>query len=297
MVTLSDGGQAALDWVCGGGERAVVLVVPGLTGTTHAEYVRCLAGAAHELGARCVVVNHRGLGGVPLATPRLYSAVSHGDLADAVRAVAARAPSRPLLAVGVSLGGLILGQYLAAAGREARVHAALTVSSPLDVERAATAMDRVSNAPLAWHMARNLRAAVRAHAALACHHAAVARARTVRQFDAAFTAAHFGFRSAEEYYSAATLRGKLARVAVPLLCLCAADDPFQPRAALPAAEARLTSRVALAITSRGGHIGFLEGLWPSRRSADQYIARLARQYFAALLARPALLHTPPAPAL
>lgn len=67
-------------------------------------------------------------------TPRLYSAVSHDDLAQVVAAVEARARG-PLLAVGVSLGGLILGNYLAAWGPRARLHAALIVSSPLDVVR------------------------------------------------------------------------------------------------------------------------------------------------------------------
>lgn len=50
--------------------------------------------------------------------------------------------------------------------------------------------------------------------------------------------------------------------------------------------------VALAVTARGGHIGFLEGWWPARAAASQYIARLARQYFGALLAQPARLQRP-----
>lgn len=80
-------------------------------------------------------------------------------------------------------------------------------------------------------MARNLRNTLRAHPPLRAgpwDWAAVERSRSVREFDAAFTTKHFGFGSVEAYYRAATLRDKLARVRVPLLCLCAADDPFQP---------------------------------------------------------------------
>lgn len=69
ILRLSDGGQVALDWTEGPGEgedRPVLLVLPGLTGDSRADYVRCLAAAAHAIGARCVVFNNRGLGGLPL---------------------------------------------------------------------------------------------------------------------------------------------------------------------------------------------------------------------------------------
>ncbi|KAJ0182855.1 hypothetical protein K1T71_002224 [Dendrolimus kikuchii] len=292
IVVLSDGGQVALDWVETGvgceASAPVLLVLPGLTGSAGADYVRCLAAAARELRARCV-----------LTTPRLYCALSHEDLAEVVAWVGARCGGAPLLAAGVSLGGLILGQYLAAHGARARVHAALAVSSPLDVERGSECMERPPlNSLLSYHMARQLRQTVRAHAPLRAEWGAVARARSVREFDAAFTTRHFGFGSVEAYYRAASLRDKLGAVAGPLLCLCAADDPFQPLEALPLREALAAgaggARVALALTARGGHIGFLEGWWPARPAHTQYIARLAAQYFAALLAAPHLLHRPPA---
>ncbi|XP_046959651.1 phospholipase ABHD3 [Vanessa cardui] len=300
ILRLSDGGQVALDWAEieeeteDGSPRPVMLVLPGLTGGSQADYVRCLVAAARQLGAHCVVFNNRGLGGLPLTTPRLYCAVSHADLAEVVEAVSAR--GSPLLAVGVSLGGLILGHYLTEHAERAAVvlRAAFVVSSPLDVIKGAECIERPPlNTLLSWHMARNLRNTVRAHAPLRrgpWDWAALERCRSVRQFDQAFTTKHFGFPSVDDYYRAASLRDKLWRVRVPLLCLCAADDPFQPRAVLPLAEAERSACVALAVTARGGHIGFLEGWWPAppaRAPHAQYIARMCRQYFAALLARPA----------
>ncbi|KAI8437884.1 hypothetical protein MSG28_010566 [Choristoneura fumiferana] len=273
VLRLRDGGQVALDWLDApggaGAARPVLLVLPGLTGGAHADYVRCLARAARRLGAHAVVFNNRGCGGLPLTTPRLYCALSHEDLAEVVAAVAPA--GAPLLAAA------------------ARVAAALAVSPPLDVVRGSACMERAGlNALLSRHMARNLRRTVAA-AGLAL--GAARGARSVREFDAGFTTRHFGFGSVDAYYEAATLRDKLGAVAVPLLCLCAADDPFQPERVLPRREAERSARVALAVPARGGHIGFLEGWWPARE--DQYIARLAEQYFAALLAEPELLHRPP----
>ncbi|CAK1601516.1 unnamed protein product [Parnassius mnemosyne] len=304
VLRLSDGGQVALDWLVEEGEeeggregegeqRVVVLVLPGLTGGAHADYVRCLAAAARGLGARLVVYNNRGLGGLPLTTPRLYSAVSHEDVAEAVQAVAKHGR---VLAAGVSLGGLLLGRYLAEYGAAAQVHAALVVSSPLDVPRGSQSIERWGlNAALSWHMARQLRGTVRARLPAAAER--VRGCRSVRAFDAAFTAPHFGFASADAYYRAASLRPRLHAVARPLLCLCAADDPFQPLEALPVGEVLSSASVALSVPARGGHIGFLEGLWPARAPHAQYLARLALQYFAATARLPphAPPHAPPPP--
>lgn len=54
------------------------------------------------------------------------------------------------------------------------------------------------------------------------------QSKTIREFDSRFTAVQFGFRDVEEYYRTACLHDKLHLVRVPLLCLSAADDPFQP---------------------------------------------------------------------
>jgi abhydrolase domain-containing protein 1/3 len=43
-----------------------VLVLPGLTGNSQAEYIKSLMRAAQSEGLRCVVLNNRGLGGVDL---------------------------------------------------------------------------------------------------------------------------------------------------------------------------------------------------------------------------------------
>ncbi|KAI5634130.1 phospholipase ABHD3 [Phthorimaea operculella] len=236
ILRLSDGGQVALDWLdAEQADAPVLLILPGITGDSQTDYVRCLCAAAQQLGAHAVVFNN-----------------------------------------------------------PARVHAALVMSPPLDVEASVACMDRALTVPLVRHLAASMRHTVSQHPLLKreCDWPRVNRARSLREFDVAFTANHFGYKSVEEYYLAATLRGKLARVRAPLLCLCAADDPFQPEDVLPHGEAAASKHVALLVTARGGHIGFLEGWWPAHAARTQYIARLARQYFAALLREPSLLHTP-----
>lgn len=47
--------------------------------------------------------------------------------------------------------------------------------------------------------------------------------------------------------------------------------------AIPTKAAEESSHVAIVVTARGGHIGFMEGFWP--KTSDEYMARFFTQYF------------------
>lgn len=56
--------------------------------------------------------------------------------------------------------------------------------------------------------------------------------------------------------------------------------PYFP--AIPMKEAQTSSHVAIIVTARGGHIGFLEGWWPIS-AKEQYMAKLFSEYFSKAL--------------
>ncbi|CAD7013683.1 unnamed protein product [Ceratitis capitata] len=75
ILTLKDGGEVALDWLeenCGD-DAPCIIILPGLTGESQAEYIKCLVIAANNAGMRVVVFNNRGLGGIELK-PRVFIA-------------------------------------------------------------------------------------------------------------------------------------------------------------------------------------------------------------------------------
>ncbi|KAG5320446.1 ABHD3 Phospholipase, partial [Pseudoatta argentina] len=290
ILALSDGGEVALDWA----EKdcsitsPIVVILPGLTGGSQAEYVKCLVSASRKNGIRCVIFNNRGLGGLQLKTPRTYCAANYDDLSEVIEHVKKLHPHVPLGATGISMGGLILGNYLAQKGLTARskLRACLIISVPWNVFAATKSTEEnYFNRMLNKHLASNLCRTMQRHRDTAVgpfnvDMDTVLKSQTIREFDSNFTARHFGYKNVEEYYSNATLHDKLHLIEVPTLCLNAADDPFQPLKAIPLKEISQTKNVAVVVTSRGGHIGFLEGVWPAKE--EQYMGKFFSQFFTAM---------------
>lgn len=112
ILCLNDGGEVALDWLETGcaDDAPIVIILPGLTGESQAEYIKCLVTQANSKGIKCVVFNNRGLGGISLKTPRLYCAANCEDLSEVVNHVHKKYPNINKGACGISMGGLILGK-------------------------------------------------------------------------------------------------------------------------------------------------------------------------------------------
>lgn len=102
----------------------------------------------------------------------------------------------------------------------------------------------------------------------------------IRDFDDRFVAKQFGYPSWKEYYEDMTLHTKIDLIKTPLLSLNSADDPFAPGNSLPLKEISESKYVALALTQYGGHIGYLEGVFPFKTS---YIDHVFRDYIYAIV--------------
>lgn len=289
VLDMADGGIVALDWLDEGcsASAPVLLILPGLTGSSQAEYIRCLVKAANRSGFRTVVFNNRGLGGVQLKTPRLYNACSGDDLAEVIKHVKGKHPNVPLAATGISMGGLVLGNYISRRGKSVRSQlvAAMLISVPWDLFKACESIEKPGlNMMLNKHLADLLCKTLKKQNHLDWGNLdETFKSRTIREFDSNFTCKAFGYSDTNEYYTDATLHTKLHQFQIPTLCLSAADDPFQPLKALPLDEFKKCKNIAAIVTARGGHIGFMEGILPpSYQGKDDYMDRILCQYFSAI---------------
>ncbi|XP_059583123.1 protein ABHD1 [Alligator mississippiensis] len=299
LLRTADGGQLVLDWADNAGSqqypdpgtRPTLLLLPGTMDNSEASYILHMVHAALQAGYRCAVLNYRGCKGDELLTPKAFSPTSTEDLETTIAHLWVQLPQAPLLAVGVSLGGMLVLHYLARTGYAAGLEAAVVFSAPWDYEETLRSLEQPINAVVIHGpFMVFLRQLVHRHrqaiaAMLDVDH--ILKARTLREFDERYTAPVFGYESCKEYVQAASPAHSLPAIRVPLLCLTAADDLFSPLHAIPMEMLRHLPHTALLVTARGGHIGFQEGLLPWRHN---YPARLCIQFTTAVLEQGTELH-------
>jgi predicted alpha/beta-fold hydrolase len=178
----------------------------------------------------------------------------------------------PIVAVGISLGGNALMRWAAEMGQEAgaKVTAVAAVCAPLDLAASGQAIGQGFNR---WVYTRMfLRTMVpKALGKLAQFPGLLDRqqllaARDLYAFDNLFTAPLHGFKNTEDYWSRASAKPHLRRVAVPALLLNTQNDPFVPFASMPQ-PADVSADITLWQPSTGGHVGFPAGSFPGHVQA------------------------------
>jgi predicted alpha/beta-fold hydrolase len=260
--------------------RLTLIALHGLEGSSTAHYMRGVAQKALRAGCNVVLLNQRNCGGTEHLGPGLYHSGLTEDAAFAVTAFAREGLDRIVVA-GYSLGGN-LALKLAGEHTPAELPAlkgVCAVSPVLELEHCVRALERRSNCVYQWNFVRNLKARMRrkdrcwpGRFALD----ALRRVRTVRQFDAAFTAPHFGFASAEDYYHRAAAMRVVDRIQIPALVITAADDPVVPLEAFRDPALIGNPNIRLIVTEHGGHCGFLgagsadndDGYWAEKKVVD-----------------------------
>ena len=229
ILSLSDPSSSScqVSVQCTGGHSTlhsrVTVDLPGITGSSQSEYVKSLVNVAlEEVKARCVVFNFRGRGGLGLKNPRTYSAANTEDLAEILDFLSQKFPEAPVIAAGVSLGGIILGNYLAAQGERAqsRLLAAVLISVCFDTFEGTKSLEKPGlNLLLNRHLAHTLVGSIKE---VKEHFESnkiwdldqVFSSTTVREFDSRFTTKMFGYKDVVEYYTAARLYHKVENIKV-----------------------------------------------------------------------------------
>ncbi|CAA9415210.1 MAG: Hydrolase, alpha/beta fold family [uncultured Ramlibacter sp.] len=271
-----DGDFVDLDWLADDAApeaaaapdaRPLLVLFHGLEGSSRSHYAEAFAGFAREQGLGYVVPHFRGCSGELNHGPRAYHSGDHEEVQWILQRLRER-QARPVLVVGISLGGNALMRWAAEAGSEAsRLAAAVAaVCSPIDLAAGGAAIGRGFNRLVYTGMfLRSMRP--KALRKLAQHpglfdREALLAARDLYQFDNVFTAPLHGFRNTDDYYARASAKPHLPRIRIPALVLNARNDPFVPAASLPGRE-DVGPCVTLWQPEQGGHVGFPSGPWPA----------------------------------
>lgn len=242
-------------------QAPLLVLFHGLEGSSASQYAVAFADFAAAHGLAYAVPHFRGCSGEINHAPRAYHSGDFSEIDWILRRFAHENPSRPLLAVGVSLGGNALMRWAGEMEQSAAqlVCAIAAVSSPLDLAAGGYAIGRgfnrvVYNRMFMGTMVPKALQKLEQHPGLFKREALLA-ARDLYEFDNLFTAPLHGFRDTVDYWTRASAKPVLHRIRVPALALNARNDPFVPAVSLPTLQDAGPS-VTLWQPAQGGHVGF-----------------------------------------
>jgi len=243
-----------------------LLLFHGLEGASHSRYAQAIGQHFRARGWVVVVAHFRGCSGTPNRLARAYHSGDSEDIGFMLNTVRARLPQARWHAVGVSLGGNALLKYLGEQGDAATwLAAAAAVSAPLDLVAAGENLSRgVNRKVYGRHFLRSMKAKVLEKAQRfpgAIDVMRLAQARSLRDFDDAYTAPMHGFDGVLDYWRRSSCKPWLPAVQVPTLVLNARNDPFLPEAALPGPD-DASPALLLHQPATGGHASFVTGSFP-----------------------------------
>ena len=247
-------------------DRPLLVLFHGLEGSSRSHYAETFAAMAAARGWDYVVPHFRGCGGTLNLAPRAYHSGDFGEIGWILERLRA-GRSRPLLAVGISLGGNALLRWTQEAGEGAArtVAAVASVCAPLDLAAGAAAIGRgfgrhVYTRMFLASMKPKALAKLAQHPGLFNREKMLA-ARDLYEFDNLFTAPLHGFKNTDDYWARASAKPQLACIRIPALLLNARNDPFVPATSLPR-PGTVGRHVTLWQPAEGGHVGFPGGRFP-----------------------------------
>jgi len=245
-----------------------------------------LADKAWAAGFNVVLLNQRNCGGTEHLSSTLYHSGLTADADWVLRELAAEGLTR-FGVVGYSLGGNLALKLAGDYGAQAPsfVKTVVAVSPVMDLPRCVDALERRSNFAYQWNFVRNLKGRMRRKVAAFPERFSAEpldRIRTVRDFDEAYTAPHFGFHDATDYYYRAASLRVVDRIQLPALIIAAADDPFVPPEPFSDPAVTGNPHITTLVSPHGGHCAFVaaangvhDGYWAEWRAIEYCKLRIA----------------------
>ncbi|MEX3074400.1 hydrolase [Vibrio alginolyticus] len=242
--------------------KPIFILFHGLEGCFYSPYANGLMNAFAQSGWLSVMMHFRGCSGKPNKKARAYHSGEVTDARHFLEHLEQRFPNNPKVAVGISLGGNMLANYLAQYRDDPILKAASIVSAPLDLAACANRIEqgfsKVYRRYLLSSLKRNaLQKHKLLHGELALSYSSIKRVTRLQEFDDLITAPLHGFKDAHDYYTQCSGLSKLQQIKLPTLIIHAKDDPFMTDDVIP--KFVLPDNIDYRLYDHGGHVGFISG--------------------------------------
>lgn len=265
-LELPDGDFIDLDWLIENkdSDGPLVLILHGLEGSIESHYAKGTLQCVAQAGYRGVFMHFRGCSGEHNRLPRTYHSGETSDVDYVVKTILRRQPNVQLAAIGFSLGGNVLLKWLGETHQKNPLKAAIAVSVPFELHKAATRIQKGFSRVYQWYFIKCLcdRLSQKFQAVPSPLDIAVFNeVNTMFEFDDKITSPLHGFEGVDDYYAKASSKQYLKSINVPTLIVHAKDDPFMSEDIIPSLD-EVSSKIELEVTEKGGHVGFVSGKYP-----------------------------------
>ncbi len=242
------------------------ILIHGLGGDHSSPYLQRIAHQLRYSGIRVWRVDLRGSGlGMKLAWRPAHAGASD-DLAAVVEAAQQRYPRADIHIVGFSLSGNILlkmlGEVAAGVGHArvdlTRINSAIAIAPPVDLHECAKNMERLSRRIYTRYYLKMLGAQIQQRQSHWPQWKVIPThppLKTIRQFDARYTAPMSGFADTDDYYTRASAIEWLPSITTPTTLLVDRHDPIVTVKSFDPSKINAES-TQLILTSHGGHMGY-----------------------------------------
>lgn len=232
----------------------IVVLFHGLEGGSNSHYACTLAHQVHAHNWHFVAPHYRSCGGIPVKGEIFYNAGDTAEVHHVLKNISQDYAT--VFAIGVSLGGNMLANYMSEYGNDTLCTSAVVASAPVDLASSSIAMQRPAGKYIYTPYLLNplLKKALNLNLPKE-ELDTIMESKNIYEFDHVFTAPRHGYASANEYYHKASALPFLKNISKPTLIITAKDDPFL---GITATQEDVSDSVILLDTKHGGHIGFMQ---------------------------------------
>jgi len=273
-------------------KHPIYLILHGLNGGSHEEYVKEFVMRRTKEGCTCIVMIARGLSDTPVRGWNVFHGARVTDVDTAAHAIQKGVSSSQLLAgVGFSMGAIVLSNYVARSGKDCNLDVAFAISGGLDMRENLNFMRSMR----LWQpmLAKGLRDDFIVNKfnekfkkrLTKDQYLQLMRATSISEIDRHAIVTYNGFDSLTHYYTEMsavgnstafqkdgevdkTKVGRIANISIPFCVLHALDDPLVTWRTMTHSPKNLVNSgsgyLMILLSKTGGHVGWPLGLNPSK---------------------------------
>jgi len=265
--------------------KHAVIAIHGLEGSAQSLYILSLVKYLNEQNIDAFAVNLRGCSGEDNKHLFAYHAGFTQDLKCVLNHITKNYAYLSISLVGYSLGGNMVLKYMGEKGLSVpeNVKCCVAVSAPCNLEDSSEELAKKSNYIYMTAFLKSVKEKARLKFKHFPNHNLnkknILASKNFAEFDNYFTAAVFGYKSAEDLYHANSCKPFLKGIEKPTLLLTALDDPFLGNKCYPFDEAKNNNHFDLLATKFGGHVGYNASFKNSNNYwSEKYIADYIKEH-------------------